>query len=448
MKEFFLAIALSIFGLMSAQNSDHTKSIDSLINSFQQNNAFSGSVLLQKDGETVYKGEFNKFGDNSDKYRVGSITKIFTAVITFQLIEEGKLTLDTKLDKYYPDIRNADKITIGNLLNHTSGIYNYLEWNDYYVSKQKKFTKKEMLDLVTQGKPDFKPGDDCRYSNSNYLLLGYIIEDITGKPYAENLNVRIIDKIGLQNTYCEPDENQYPKRNASYSFDGEEWTKETETHPSFTFAAGAVVSTAEDLSKLMDNLLKGKLVSGTSLAQMGQANQKAIGYGLFLTPFYDKTGYGHSGNIDEFHSFTGYFPNDRLSVSILSNGGNVELNEIVLGVVSKYYDKAYQNPDFSIYKSKTAPQTKIYSGVYKAKLVGLINVGTFQISEAANNYLFLSMYEDGKEGQKILLERKGENKFYARKNNAEFDFIVDKKGDVTGMKLTQNKQSVNCKKIM
>ena len=448
MKEFFLAIALSIFGLMSAQNPDQTKSIDSLMNSFQQNNAFSGSVLLQKDGETVYRGDFSKFRDNSDKYRVGSITKIFTAVITFQLIEEGKLTLDTKLDKYYPHIKNADKITIGNLLNHTSGIYNYLEWNYYYVSKQKKFTKKEMLDLVIQGKPDFKPGDDCRYSNSNYLLLGYIIEDITGKPYAENLNVRIVDKIGLQNTYCEAEENQYPERNASYSFDGQKWTKETETHPSFTFAAGAVVSTTEDLSKLMDNLLKGKLVSRTSLAQMGQTNQKAIGYGLFLTPFYDKTGYGHSGNIDEFHSFTGYFPNDRLSVSILSNGGNVALNEIVLGVVSKYYGRAYQNPDFSIYKSKTAPQTKIYSGVYKAKLVGLINVGTFQISEAADNYLFLSMYEDGKDGQKVLLERKGENKFYARKNNAEFDFIIDKKGNVTEMKLTQNKKSISCKKVI
>ncbi|WP_306353104.1 serine hydrolase domain-containing protein [Flavobacterium sp. '19STA2R22 D10 B1'] len=448
MKKIFLTLALSVFSFMSAQNPDYAKSIDSLMSSFQQNNAFSGSVLLQKNGETVYKGEFNKFADHSDKYRVGSITKIFTAIITFQLIEEGKLTLNTKLNQYYPDIKNADKITVGNLLSHTSGIYNYLEWDDYYVSKQKKFSKKQMLDLITQGKPDFKPGEDCTYSNSNYLLLGYIIEDITGIPYSENLNVRIANKIGLQNTYCETDEKEYSKRNASYSFDGEKWTKETETHPSFTFAAGAVVSTTEDLSKLMDGLLKGKLVSENSLAQMGKINQKSIGYGLFMTPFYDKTGYGHSGNIDEFHSFTAYFPNDRLSISILSNGGNITLNEIVLGVASKYFNRTYQNPDFTIYKSRSATVTKIYSGVYKAKLIGLINVGTFQISEAANNYLFVSMHEDGKDGQKVLLERKGENKFYARKNNAEFDFIVDKKGKVTGMKLTQNKQSISCKKII
>ncbi|MCP1994487.1 serine hydrolase [Flavobacterium sp. HSC-61S13] len=448
MKKIFLTLALSIFGLMSAQNPDYTKSIDSLMISLEKNNAFSGSVLLQKNGKTIYKGEFNKFEDYSDKYRVGSITKIFTAIITFQLIEEGKLTLDTKLNEYYPDIKNADKITIGNLLNHTSGIYNYLEWEDYYISKKKKFTKKEMLDLVIQGKPDFKPGQDCRYSNSNYLLLGYIMEDITKKSYAENLNVRIVNKIGLQNTYCETDEKEYPQRNTSYLFDGEKWSKESQTHPSFTFSAGAVVSTTEDLSKLMDELLKGTLVCESSLSQMKQTNQKGIGYGLFLTPFYDKKGYGHSGNIDEFHSFTGYFPNEGLSISLLSNAGNIKLNEVVLGVASKYFNKAYQNPDFTTYKSKTLPQTKIYSGVYKAKLIGLINVGTFQISEAANNFLFLSMYEDGKDGQKILLERKGENKFYARKNNATFDFIIDKKGKVTGMKLTQNKQSINCKKVM
>lgn len=439
---------VNVFGFLSAQNPEYTKSIDSLMNSFQEHNAFSGSVLLQRNGETIYKGEFNKFENTSDEYRVGSITKIFTAIITFQLIEEGRLTLDTKLSQYYPSIKNADNITIGNLLSHTSGIYNYLEWEDYYIAKTRKFTKKEMLDLINQGKPDFKPGEDCDYSNSNYLLLGYIIEDITQKSYAENLNVRIVAKIGLLNTYCETDVKEYSNRNSSYSFDGEKWFKEPDTDPSFTFAAGAVVSTTEDLSKLMHELLKGNLVSESSLAQMGKTNVKAIGYGLFRIPFYDRTGYGHSGQIDEFHSFIGYFPNDRLSICVLSNGNNVKLNEIVLGIASKYYNMKYENPDFSTYKNETSPQTKIYSGIYKAKLIGLINVGTFRISEAAKNFLFLSMYGDGKDGQKVLLERRGENVFYARKNNAEFDFILDKKGRVTEMKLTQNKKSINCKKVM
>lgn len=447
MKKIFLLLMLNLFGFLSAQNPDYKKSIDSIISYFQENNAFSGSVLLQKNGETIYKGEFNTLADHSDKYRVGSITKVFTAIITFQLIEEGKLSLGTKLSQYYPEVKNADKITVGNLLNHTSGIYNYLEWKDYYISKKKKFSKKEMLDLINQGKSEFQPGKDCAYSNSNYMLLGYIIEDITKKPFKENVDERIINKIGLKNTYFETDEKEYSKRNSSYFFDGEKWTKESETHPSFTYSAGAIVSTTEDISKLMDALLKGKLVSKNSLEKMGETNQKGIGYGLFKTPFYDKSGYGHTGRIDEFHAGIGYFIEDRLSITVLSNGTNKKLNDVVVAVASKYYGRAYQTPDFTTYKNEKASKTKIYVGVYKAKLAGLINVGTFQISEAANNYLFLSMYEDGKDAEKVLLERKGENKFYSQRNNAEFNFVLDKNGKVTGAKLTQNKQSINCTKV-
>lgn len=447
MKKIFLLLILNVFGFLSAQNQDHKKSIDSIISYFHENNAFSGSVLIQKNGETIYKGEFNTLAGHSDKYRVGSITKVFTAIMTFQLIEEGKLSLDTKLAQYYPEVKNADEITVGDLLNHTSGIYNYLEWKEYYISKKKKFSKKEILDLIDQGRSEFKPGKDCAYNNSNYMLLGYIIEDITKKTFKENVDERVINKIGLKNTYLETDEKEYPQRNSSYFFDGEKWTKETETHPSFTYSAGAIVSTTEDLSKLMDALLKGKLVSKKSLEKMGETNQKGIGYGLFKTPFYEKNGYGHTGRIDEFHSGTVYFIEDRLSISVLSNGGNKKLNDVVVAIASEYYGRSYQKPDLITYKNDKALKTKNYTGIYKAKLAGLINVGTFQISEAANNYLFLSMYEDGKDAEKVLLERKGENKFYSQRNNAEFNFILNKNGKVTGAKLTQNKQSISCTKV-
>ncbi|WP_051884388.1 serine hydrolase domain-containing protein [Chryseobacterium luteum] len=447
MKKIWFIFVFTIFSLVSAQNADYKKPIDSLMNYFQENNAFSGSVLLQKNGETIYKGEFNKFPDSTDKYRIGSITKIFTSIIIFQLIEEGKLTLDTKLNQFYPAIKYADKITIGNLLNHTSGIYNYLEWEDYYISKRKNYSKEEMLKLILQGKPDFKPGDDCGYSNSNYTLLGYIIEDITKKSYADHVKIRIADKTGLKNTYCETSETEYSKRNTSYLFDGEKWSKEPETNPGFTFAAGAIVSTTEDLSKLMNELFNGKLVSRNSLIQMQKTNAKGYGYGLFKTPFYEKSGYGHSGRIDEFHSFTGYFPDEKVSISVLSNGTNMKLNEIVLGVISKYYQKRYTYPDFTTYKKETAPPTEIYHGVYKAQLAGIITLGKIQITQAGKNHLFLSMYENGNDGEKMLLERKSDNTFYARKNNAELQFLLDKKGKVTGIQMKQGKQSIKCKKI-
>ncbi|HBV16630.1 serine hydrolase domain-containing protein [Chryseobacterium carnipullorum] len=451
MRKICLLFILNFFSVLSAQKPDLKSSIDSLLTNFQRHNAFSGNILLQKNGETIYKGEFNKFAEGSDQYRIGSITKVFTAIITFQLIEEGKLSLDSRLSKYFPSIKNAEMITIGNMLNHTSGIYNYLEWEDYYDQKSKNYTRDDMLKLLQQGKPDFKPGKESSYSNSNYLLLGYIIEDITGRSYEENIKARILDKIGMRRTYCEKDQTQYGKRTKSYKFDGENWSKESDTHPSFTFATGNIVSTTEDLSKLMHELFKGTLISENSLEQMKKTNpQVALGYGLFRTPFYNKTGYGHTGRIDEFHSGIAYFPEDNFSIVILANGTNIKLNDMVVGIVSKYYQKKYKNPDFTAYSSETAPSTEIYKGIYKAKLAGLITVGTFQITQAGKNHLFIAMYnyeKQGKESRKALLKRTGENEFYSFENGAELKFLLNEKGKVIGIKLTQGKQSINCKKV-
>lgn len=439
---------MNFFGILSAQNPDYKKSIDSLMNYLQEKNAFSGSVLLQKNGETIYSGNFNKFSTSPDKYRIGSVTKIFTAIITFQLIEEGKISLNSKLNQYFPNIKNSDKITIGNMLNHTSGIYDYLQWEDYYSKKNNTFSQDEILKLINSGKPDFKPGEDISYSNSNYVLLGYIIEKLTGKSFEENIKQRIINKLDLKNTYYETSESEYSKRNTSYLYDGEKWLKETDTHPSFTLSAGAIVSTTEDIAKLMDALFNGKLVSANSLAQMETGNTKAFGYGLQTAPFYEKKGYGHTGRIDEFHSVVAYFPGDKISMVVLSNGSTVKVNTVAIGILSKYYQRKFMYPNFSSYESKISSSTEKFAGVYNAKLAGIITVAKFQISKAGKNYLFLSMYNNGKEGQKILLIRKNENTFYSPENNAEFDFTLNKKGEVTGAKLTQGKQSINCKKTI
>ena len=448
---YFLLI-LNLFCFTSAQKQDHEQSIDSLMNYFQENNAFSGSILIQKNSETVYKGEFNKFENGSHKYRIGSITKIFTAVITFQLIEEGKLTLDTKLSTFYPHIKYADVITIGNLLNHTSGIYDYLEWEDYYNQKSSIYTKENILNLVEKGRAESKPGNDSSYSNSNYALLGFIIEDITKKTYAYNVQSRIADRLGLRNTYCETTESEYSKRNNSYKFDGENWSKENNTHPSFTLAAGAIVSTTEDLSKMMDALFNGNLISKNSLEQMEKTDaQTAIGFGLFRTPFYQKIGYGHTGRIDEFRSASVYFPEDHLNITILTNGTSVKLNDIVVGIASKYYNTKYNKPDLASYQNTYAPAPAIFTGIYKAKLAGLITLGKFKITQAGKNHLFISMYTDDKdnekESRKAILKRKGENDFYSFETAAKLQFLLDKKGKVTGLKLIQGSQSISCKKL-
>lgn len=448
MKKILTLTAFLLFTFGFAQNPNYKTSLDSLLNYFYDNNAFSGDVVIQKNGKTIYEGNYNRFQNNSGLYRIGSITKISTAVVTFQLIEEGKLSLETKLNDYFPAIKNAENITIANMLNHTSGIYDYVQWKDYYTKKDKDITQDELLNLIKQGKPEFKPGKDSSYSNSNYMLLGFIIEKVTGKSFAENVKTRITDKIGLKNTYVETSKNEYAKRNSSYNFNGENWMKETETAPSFTSSAGAMISTANDLAVLIESLFNGKLVSEKSLQQMKKIDAKStLGFGLQRTPFYKKEGYGHSGRVDEFHSFVGYFPEDSLAISILSNGTNIKLNEVALGIASKYYGKKYQYPDFSVYKSNTAPSADIYTGVYKAQLAGIITVGKIEITKAAKDHLFIRMLDDGANSEKALLVRTDENSFFARKYSSKFNFILDEKGKITGITMTQGKQSIKCKKI-
>lgn len=209
-----------------------------------------------------------------------------------------------------------------------------------------------------------------------------------------------------------------------------------------------MVSTPEDVAKMIRALFNGRLVSPNTLAQMEKDNAKAFGYGLQITPFYNKTGYGHTGRVDEFRSFAGYFPEDQLSMVIFSNGNTIKLNTIAIGILSKYYQKKYTHPGFPVYESKNSPSTDKFTGVYHAKLAGVITVAKFHVSKAGKNHLFLSMYNNGKEGEKKLLIRKSENTFYSPENNAEFDFTLNKKGGIKGARLTQGQQSISCTKTI
>lgn len=165
------------------------------------------------------------------------------------------------------------------------------------------------MNIIYNGKPDFKPSKDCSYSNSNYILLGYIIEDITSKNFALNVKERITNKIDLQQTFVAENES-YIKNEKSYLYNGKTWVEDISSHPSLPSSAGAIVSTVSDLNKLLYNLFNGNLVSEKSLSIMQSLKSKSIGHGLFKLPFYDKIGWGHTGSIDEFKSATAYFPAD------------------------------------------------------------------------------------------------------------------------------------------
>ncbi|HEY3390244.1 MAG TPA: serine hydrolase domain-containing protein, partial [Prolixibacteraceae bacterium] len=205
------AILLTVlsFGTIHSQNFDKAK-LDRLFDVLAQKEKAMGSLTLSKNGNVIYSRAIGyslvtdaskKPSTSLTKYRVGSISKMFTSTMIFQLIEEGKLKLTTTLDTYFPKLPNANKITISNLLNHRSGIHNFTEDPAYLTWMVQPKTQDEMLAIISKNKVDFQPGEKAAYSNSNFVILGFIIEKITKQSYSINLKQRVTSKIGLSNTY-------------------------------------------------------------------------------------------------------------------------------------------------------------------------------------------------------------------------------------------------------
>lgn len=371
MKSKILTITLLIafsFGTVFSQSFNKPK-LDSLMDILAEKNQAMGSLTISRKGIVVYSraigyswisGNEKLPATGQTKYRIGSITKMFTATMIYQLIEDGKLSLTTTLDKYFPQLPNASKITISNLLNHRSGLHNFTDDPEYVTWETQPKTQDEMLAIISKSPVDFQPNEKCSYSNSNYVVLGYILQNISKQSYSKNLSSRITSKINLSNTYVGAKSDTKKNESFSYRFLND-WEQSPETDMSIPGAAGAIVSTPADLTKFIESLFALKLVSNSSLSQM-KTMTDGFGMGMFQIPFYEKIAYGHNGGIDGFASTLAYFPEDSLTVAYCTNGQVYPMNNILIGVLSIYFNKPYSIPTFSL---KTEDLDK-YLGVYSS----------------------------------------------------------------------------------
>ncbi|MEZ7505013.1 serine hydrolase domain-containing protein [Flavobacterium sp. Arc2] len=317
-----------------------------------------GSVAVSENGKIIYSNAIgkediatNKIATVSTKYRIGSISKMFTSVLVFKAIEEKKLSLTQTIESYFPSVENASKITISNLLNHRSGIYNFTSAPEYNSYSAQPKTAKEMVAIIANGKSVFEPNSKGEYSNSNYVLLSYILEEVYKQPYAALVQTKVVKPLDLKNTYFGGKIDLAKNEGYSYSYT-DKWNKETETDISIPMGAGGMVSTPTDLTQFIQALFDGKLISVTSLEQMKTIQEK-YGMGIFQIPFYDKTGYGHTGGIDGFGSALSYWPESKLSIAITSNGINYGNNDIVVAILSSYYNRKFEVPTFTTLALKT-----------------------------------------------------------------------------------------------
>lgn len=347
------------------------KLLDSLFQHIEANDKNMGSVSVYKDGKEIYRKsigfasiEQNAKANAETKYRIGSISKTFTAAIIMQLADQGRLTLDTRLEKFFPRIPNAEKITIEHLLRHESGLFNFTASPDYLRWMVNPKTKEELIQLFIDNSTVFQPGEKHEYSNTNYVLLSFIAEELTGKPYGDILQEMIVKPAKLRGTQFGSKINVQNNEAFSYNKAGD-WELSSETDPSIPIGAGGIAATASDVSRFFSQLFEGDLLSDSSLTRM-KALKDGVGLGLFQVPFNEKRGFSHSGAIDGFRSSAVYFPDDRLAVSYLSNAEDMFVNDVMIGVLSAVYGTPYKLPQFKAALVLSPEELDPYLGVYSA----------------------------------------------------------------------------------
>ena len=353
---FGTIMMLALFTTANAQALDKAK-LDQFFDRLAEKNKAMGSLAIVKDGKVLYtraigysqiNGSEKKSLTAANKFRIGSITKMFTAAMILQLVDEGKLKLTDTLDKFLPQVPNAKKITILQILLHRSGIPNVRrEQNAQGNVNTIPMTKDEHLALIVKATPDFEPDTKSLYSNSGYFLLGLIIEKLTGKSYEAALQEKIATRIALKDTYTATGNIDVNKNESLTYFiiPGGDWKQVPETHPSILFSAGAIVSTPSDLAKFIQALFDGKIVSKKSLDLM-KTMRDGEGLGMVTFLFAGKTFYGHTGGADNYGAWLAYLPEEKLAVAYTTNAKVYPVKDIMGGVVDIYYDKPFQIPTF------------------------------------------------------------------------------------------------------
>ena len=373
MKKLIITSFLLFISAISLAQNLNTEKLDSLFHILEQNDKFMGTLAVSQNGNIIYKKtigfvniEDSIKANSSTKYRIGSISKIFTSTLILKAVEENKLKLDQSLKDFYPHVANSEMITIKSLLNHSSGIHDFTRNEDYsnwYMTKQ---SKDNMVKRISGYKSDFTPNSEHEYSNSNFVLLTYILEDVYKKTFSELLKEKITDPYNLEDTYYGGKIGSKDNEAYSYSYLGR-WNKETETDMSIPKGAGAIVSTPKDLNIFITTLFSENIISKNSLSKMKNI-ENGYGLGLLQFPYNDKWSYGHTGGIDGFEAVTSYFPGEKLAISLTSNGSNYNKNDILLAVLGSFYGKGFNLPKFSTVEL-TANDLEKFLGTYSSEQI-------------------------------------------------------------------------------
>ncbi len=413
----FLGLALIVNTY--AQNLE--KEINKLISEDYSSNGPGGAILVGKAGKILYQGAFgmadieNGIANTPDNiFKIGSITKQYTAVAILMLEEQGKLNTGDLVTKHLPDYPEHG-ITIAQLLNHTSGIPNYTNMPNFMKDREQEKTTAEMLATFKDAPLDFEPGQQFLYSNSGYIVLGAIIEAVSGESYGSFIEEKIFKKIGMNNTHYGLDTDNYPNMATGYSQGAEGFEKAMELSMTQPYAAGSIISTVGDQfiwiqairdNKLISEASKQKAWTPTTLPDGSSTN---YGFGWMMNEVNGSPSIEHGGGIFGFVSSGVYVPGEDVFVSILTNRDGISPDEIAVRAAAIAIGKPYDNPT-----TIDVPAEKLqeYVAIYE------FEDGTTRTITLDGDQL----YSQRTGGGKLPIYPYAENKFYFADNFTRLEF--------------------------
>jgi CubicO group peptidase (beta-lactamase class C family) len=314
-------------GTMPPDTKPDTKRMEQIIQDAVTSQHFMGTVLVERDGKAILdKGygsadlEWNIPNAPDTRFRLGSITKQFTAAGILLLEERGKLKVEDPISKYLPGEPAAWKnITFFHLLTHTSGIPSFTSFADYNDLQSRPVTSEQLVVRFRDKPLEFQPGEKWSYSNSGYALLGYLLEKISGQKYCDFLKQNIFTPLAMHDSGCDRNSVILPRRASGYTPGPNGLENAGYIDMTVPFSAGELYSTTGDLLRWQLGLFGGKLLNPVSLKKMTTPFKDNYGFGLEIQTIQGHERISHGGGINGFNTFEAWYPQEKLSIIVLSN---------------------------------------------------------------------------------------------------------------------------------
>lgn len=431
MKQVFIIGLLLSISTITANGQSLAKRLDQLFESAYDSTKSGAAILISKDGEAIYQNQIGMANveyqipiSTKTKFHIGSITKQFTAAAILILEEEGRLNINDSISKYLPSVPSEKKaITITQLLAHTSGIKDYPQVPEIREKIRNNLSPKQIVELANEVKLEFEPGAELSYSNTGYILLGLVIESVSGQEYANFLEDRIFKILNMNDTEVNNYEAIVANRAVGYSEDENDQLINATFHTS-PYSAGAIISTVEDLNKWVAGLQGGEIISAKSLEKMlsnnlltsGQATN--LGFGWEINHIADMLCFEHSGFVPGYKANSVFIPENNIYVVVMQNNEYGSPTPTMINAAAMVSEKPYPGPKESKHLSEAS--VKNIAGIY-------------ELEDGGQRIIFnddTGLHIKAPGGQASLLYVRDENTLFYKEGYRQISFKKSKEGKI------------------